>query len=239
MAKIFGTPSPYLQERSIHYLSKSTLVAFGGLAIVYVLVQTLPLYPNKTLGLLVTSIFILAIAIPAYKFYKEDDITSENYYRGRKGESIILEELKKLPDEFRVFCDVKIQHPYNIDFLVAGPTGIFTVEVKSHSGKIDYENGRITIDGFVPKEKDFLRQAKGEAGSVAGFLKEKMSDDYFVLPALVFSSPKTTMRFGLKPVDDVFVVGRGFLQELIRSSHGQQYSEATLLELESALAQLI
>lgn len=238
MAKVFGTPSPYLRERSIHYLSKSTLIAFGGLAIVYVLAQTLPLYPNKTLGLLATSIFILVIAIPAYKFYQEDDVTSENYYRGRKGESIILEELKKLPDEFRVFCDVKIQHPYNIDFLVAGPTGIFTVEVKSHSGKIGYENGRITINSFVPKEKDFLRQAKGEAGSVADYLKEKLLKDYWISPVLVFSNPKTTLHFGLKPIDDVFVVGRGFLLSLLQLGE-RRLSEENLLELDSILSQMV
>lgn len=234
MAKIFGTPSPYLRERSIHYLSKSTLIAFGSLAIAYVLVQALPLYPNKALGLLATGIFILAVAIPAYKFYKEDDITSENYYRGRKGESVVLEELKKLPDEFRVFCDVKIQHPYNIDFLVTGPTGIFTLEVKSHSGKIDYENGRVTINGLVPKEKDFLRQAKGEAGSVADYLREKVPGNHWVYPVLVFSNSNATMHFGLKPVEDVLIVGRRFLLSLLQSGEGR-VTESGLQEAERAL----
>lgn len=238
MAKIFGTPSPYLRERSIHYFSKSTLIAFGGLAIAYVLVQALPLYPNKALGLLVTSVFILAIAIPAYKFYKEDDITSENYYRGRKGESVVLEELKKLPGEFRVFCDVKIQHPYNIDFLVTGPTGIFTLEVKSHSGKIDYENGRVTVNDLVPKEKDFLRQAKGEAGSVADSLREKVPGNHWVYPVLVFSNSNATMHFGLKPVDDVFVVGRGFLLSLLQSGE-RRLSEESLSELDPILSQMM
>lgn len=239
MAKIFGIPSPYLREKSLHHLYKSVLMALGGFAIVLILLQAQSFYPNKMIGFLITYILIAVLAVLAYRFYKEDDATSDNYFRGRKGEDIILKELKKLPDEFRVFCDVKIQHPYNIDFLVAGPTGIFTVEVKSHSGKIGHENGRITINSFVPKEKDFLRQAKGEAGSVAGFLKEKMNGDHFVYPVLVFSSPNVTMHFGLKPVEDVFVVGRGFLQELIRNSRGQQYSEADLIKLENALTQLI
>jgi hypothetical protein len=238
MAKVFGKPSPYLREKSLHHLYKSVLMALGGFAIALILLQAQSSYPNKTIGFLITYTLIVILAVLSYRFYKEDDTTSDNYFRGRKGESIILEELKKLPDTFRVFCDVKIQHPYNIDFLVAGPTGIFTVEVKSHSGKIGYENGRITINSLVPKEKDFLRQAKGEAGSVAEYLKEKTGVDYWVSPVLVFSSPSVAMHFGLKPVGDVFVVGRGFLQELIRSSRGQQYSEATLLELESTLAQL-
>lgn len=239
MAKVFGTPSPYLRERSIHYLSKSTLIVFGGLAIVYVLVQTLPLYPNKTLGLLVTSIFILAIAIPAYKFYKEDDITSENYYRGRKGESIILEELKKLPNEFRVFCDVKIQHPYNIDFVVAGPTGIFTVEVKSHSGEIGYENGKITINGFVPKEKDFLKQAKGEAKSVSEYLGENAGIDHWVRPVLVFSDSDARMHFGLNPVDGVFVVQKGFLLKVFLENQKKTMMDETLSKAEDHFNALV
>lgn len=238
MAKIFGIPSPYLREKSLHHLYKSILMALGGFAIALILLQAQSFYPNKTIGFLVTYVLIAVLAVLAYKFYKEDDTTSDNYFRGRKGESIILEELRKLPDEFRVFCDVKIQHPYNIDFLVAGPTGIFTIEVKSHFGEIGYENGRITIDSLVPKEKDFLRQAKGEAGSVADYLKEKLPKDSWISPVLVFSNPKTTLHFGLKPVDDVFVVGRGFLQELLRSSHGQQYPETALLELENFLIQL-
>lgn len=238
MAKIFGIPSPYLREKSLHHLYKSVLMALGGFAIALILLQAQSFYPNKTIGFLVTYVLIAVLAVLAYKFYKEDDTTSDNYFRGRKGESIILEELRKLPDAFRVFCDVKIQHPYNIDFLVAGPTGIFTVEVKSHSGKIDYENGRITIDGFIPKEKDFLRQAKGEAGSVAGFLKEKMNDDYFVLPALVFSNQNATMHFGLKPIDGVYVVGKKFLLSLLQANT-QKHDESELLELEKVLVQLI
>ena len=239
MAKIFGTPSPYLRERSIYYLSKSTLIAFGGLAIVYVLAQTLPLYPNKTLGLLITSIFILAIAIPAYKFYKEDDITSENYYRGRKGESIILEELKKLPDEFRVFCDIKIVPLYNIDFLVAGPTGLFTVEVKSHSGVIGYANEKITINGSVPKEKDFLKQAKAEAKSISEYLEKEIGADHWVSPVLAFSNLGAKMHFGLNPVGGVFVVQKGFLLKVFLENKREAMAKETLLKIEDKLDGLI
>lgn len=186
----------------------------------------------------INSILIVVIAVLAYKYYKEDDRISENYYRGRKGENIILEELRKLPDEFRVFCDVKINSPYNIDFIVIGPAGIFVIEVKSHAGTVGYEKGKITINDLVPREKDFIKQAKGEAGSVSTYLREKTNIDYWVNPVLTFSNPKAYMHFGLKPVDEVFVVQRNFLLSLL-DSQKQQYSEDTLSELEKTLSQLI
>ncbi len=163
----------------------------------------------------------------------------ESYYRGRKGESIIFEELKKLPDGFRVFCDIKIAPPYNIDFLVAGPTGIFTVEVKSHPGAIGYADGKITINNLVPKEKDFLKQAKGEAKSISEYLKKKIGTDHWVSPVLAFSNPGAKMHFGLNPVDGVVVVQRGFLLKLLLGASGQQLQETALLDSERSLLQLM
>lgn len=214
-------------------------MALGGFSMILILLQAQSIYPNKTIGFLLTYTSIVVLAVLAYKFYKEDDRTSDSYYRGRRGESVILEELKKLPAEFRVFCDVKIQPPYNIDFVVAGPTGVFIIEVKSHAGKIDYQNSRISINGLVPQEKDFLKQAKGEARSVADYLKNKAVNISWVHSILAFSHPSATLRFGLKPLDDVFVVGRSFLRKLIQQPRGPQHPEGTLLELEKVLIPLV
>lgn len=179
------------------------------------------------------------MGVPAYRFYKEDDVTSESYYRGRKGESIIFEELKKLPDEFRVFCDIKIAPPYNIDFLVAGPTGIFTIEAKSHSGAIGYADGKITINGFVPKEKDFLKQAKGEARSISEYLKKETGADHWVRPVLVFSSPDAKMHFGLNPVDGVFVVQNRFLLKIFLENQKKTIIDEALSKVEDRLNALV
>lgn len=234
MAKIIGKPSPYLRQMSLHHLYRSTLIFLGTLSTILILIQAQSYYPNRIIGLVATYFPMTVLIILAYRFYKEDDKASDNYYRGRKGEGIILEELKRLPDEFRVLCDVKIHPPYNIDYVVLGPTGIFTVEVKSHSGNIEYENGRITINGEVPKEKDFLRQAKSEAQAVSDFLKQRMSHQNWVNPVLVFSSAAAKMRFGLKSVDGVLVVGKGFLLSLLQSGAGK-IGESDLLEIEKAI----
>lgn len=236
MAKIYGKPSHYLRERSMHFMNKATLMAFGGLAIIYLLSQSVTSYPSRLIGFIVSYTLIAIAAVLVYKFYKEDDRISENYYRGRMGEKEIFEELSKLPDEFRVFCDVSIHPPYNIDFVVLGPTGIYTIEAKSHQGEVWYTGGKITINGSIPEEKDFLRQSKAEALSVNAFLKDKTGNDHFVIPVLAFS--RATMRFGLHPLDGVYVIGRGFLLQLLRTVRKQSYSEEKLSELEAVLRPL-
>lgn len=238
MAKVFGIPSPHLRKKSLHHLYRAVLMAFGGFSMMLILLQAQSLYPNPMLGFLMTYTSIVVLAVLGYKFYREDDAVSENYYRGRKGESAILEELQKLPDPFRVFCDVTTQPPYNIDFVVIGPTGIFTVEAKSHAGQVGYADGRITINGAAPQEKDFLKQAKSEALSVADALKGKVSDQPWVYPVIAFSHPSAIPRFGLTPVDGVFVVGKAFLTKLLIEPRPQSYSEETVLELEHALESL-
>lgn len=234
MAKIIGEPSPYLRKMSLHHLYRSVLISLGALSTILILLQAQSYYPNWIVGFVATYFFIAVLVVLAYRFYKEDDKASDDYYRGRRGEGIILEELKKLPDGFHVLCDVKIHSPYNIDYVVLGPTGIFTVEVKSHSGEIGYENGRVTINGKVPKEKDFLRQAKSEAQAISDFLKERVNRQYWVTPVLVFSNVAATMRFGLKPVDGVSVVGKGFLLPLLQSGEAK-ITESDLLMVEGTL----
>jgi hypothetical protein len=238
MAKVFGKPSAFLREKSLHHLYKSTLMICGAFAMILILIQAQSFYPNKIFGFVFTYTCMVVLLILAYKFYKEDDIISDNYYRGRKGEHIIFKELTKLSDKFSIFCDVKIRHPYNIDFVVLGPTGIFAIEVKSHAGKINYANGKITINNIIPREKDFIKQAKGEAGSVADYLKEKTNTDYWIDPVLAFSNPKALMYFGLKPTDNVFVVQKDFLLKLI-DSNKQRYSNNNLADIENILKQLI
>jgi len=51
----------------------------------------------------------------------------------------------------------------NIDHILVGPKGVFTLEVKSHRGTVTFENGTLLRDGIEFK-KDFLKQAWAESG---------------------------------------------------------------------------
>jgi len=125
--------------------------------------------------------------------------------------------LKKLSDDYSVFYNVNLYDRGNIDFVVLGPCGLIAIEVKSHSGNITFENGRLLRNGYPFKEKDFMVQVTNEALSLKHFLKEKIQKDIFVNPIIVFSSKHANEKFGLNPINNVFVVQKEYLIKLIES----------------------
>jgi hypothetical protein len=91
------------------------------------------------------------------------------------------------------------------------------IEVKSHSGNITFENGRLLRNGHPFKEKDFIAQVKNEVSGLKHFLKEKIQKDIFVKRVIVFSNKYAKMKFGLNPINNVFVVQKDYLIKLIES----------------------
>lgn len=74
-------------------------------------------------------------------------------YRGAYGEIKVLTELEKLDDLYHVFCDASISlkdyvsykgnrnlKSAQMDFIVAGPTGFFIIEVKNWSDSFKYNH---------------------------------------------------------------------------------------------------
>jgi len=82
-------------------------------------------------------------------------------YRGAYGELEVLDELKKLDNSYYVFCDAKITlrdyvtykgnrnlKSAQMDFVVAGPTGFFIIEVKNWSDRT-----KLNHHGLSPYEQ--------------------------------------------------------------------------------------
>lgn len=215
MAQIFGEKSKYLI--GMDYLHKIGAVLLY-LILLY-LIYSLKFNFSKT-----TSLFgILLITLIYFALFKwlERDITNYlqiafNYRTGRKAEYEIVNELKTgLPDDFLVFQDVKLnKEKGNIDLVVIGKTGIFAIEVKSHKGKITFENNKLLHNGFE-FEKNLLNQAMGNALELNKYLISATGKDFFVHPVLVFESEKAFMRFGFNKIKNVNVVQKSFLLELI------------------------
>src|SRR3989344_640457 len=147
------------------------------------------------------------------------------FYYGMKGEGAIFYELLKLSNSYVVFQDISMETA-NIDFAVIGPTGIFTIEVKSHAGVISFYKY-----GWLKKH---LWQAKGQALFLHNFFLEKIKKDYFINPMLVFSSFRARLKFGLKPQDNVIIVQKKFLIKAIMAP-SEVLSEREIKELEDLL----
>jgi len=87
----------------------------------------------------------------------------------------------------------------NIDHILVGPKGIFTVEVKSHRGTVTFDNGNLLRDG-EPFEKDFLKQAWAECFVVREILAKWEIKKPSADPLIIFSNAFVKVRDGAKGV---------------------------------------
>jgi hypothetical protein len=122
-----------------------------------------------------------------------------------------------LPDDYIIFYDVNLFSRNNIDFVILGSCGVLAIEVKSHKGRITFNDGKLLINGFEFKKGNPIKQVKENALDLNYYLKEKIKKDIFVTPILVFSNKYTSMRFGLKTINNAYIIQKYFLLKLIYS----------------------
>lgn len=110
---------------------------------------------------------------------------------GRDGERTVGQELEKLRAMgYRIYHDF-IADGFNIDHIVIGPTGIFTVETKTFrkpkdpQATIGYDGHVITVPG-MKLDRDPIVQARAEADHIRKWVKEYANRNAPVRPAVVF-----------------------------------------------------
>lgn len=59
------------------------------------------------------------------------------YAAGSRGETQVLDWLRELPDSYHVFTNVRVHERMEADAVVAGPAGLFLVEVKNYAGGLE------------------------------------------------------------------------------------------------------
>ena len=95
------------------------------------------------------------------------------WYRGAQGEIEVGTILSRLPPEWRVFHALPIgKAGADIDHLVLGPGGIFTINTKHHRGKkIWIAERSFLVNG---QKQPYLRNSKFEATRVTKMLQARM-----------------------------------------------------------------
>ena len=98
------------------------------------------------------------------------------WYRGAQGEIEVGRILSRLPSELRVFHALPVGTAgADIDHLVLGPSGIFTINTKHHRGKkIWVAGGSFQING---QTQAYLRNSKFEATRVTKMLQKRMPQE--------------------------------------------------------------
>lgn len=230
MAAFYGRPSRYLN-------ANKTISKYGTLAylIYFIIIIGIILWRLTIASFSLPAIFAIAlvfgpILLVTDSLMRKEESLMYKFRSGLVGEKIIGDELKKLDASYTVFQDVNLPgRTENIDFVVVGPTGIHSIEVKNHRGKVGYNGNELTLNAR-PFEKDFLRQSMREATSLNDFLATTGLRNVFVNPILVFSNRFTEVRFGIQPIKKVRVIQYRWLIRMI-TSDPRTYPDQRVIDL--------
>ncbi len=122
--------------------------------------------------------------------------------KGLEGEQILGKFLEEqlMPYKYQVIHDLVCKNgekTFNIDHVVIGPTGIFSIETKywkkpeGPDHKIFYDGKKILVDGKAP-DRDPLVQAIAGARTVQDILELRTGKSYTVQPIVAFLGWYTT-----------------------------------------------
>lgn len=172
-------------------------------------------------GIIIASIicFVAFKVIQSQEKQNRKDITKNNntWGIGSEAESIVGKSLSQLTQEYKVIEDLNTGHG-NIDYIVIGPTGILTIEVKATKGSISYSNEQLCINGS-PLERDYLGQAEAERYWVFRELNQHFSRQYNVTGLLEFPYSHINKSTIKGPVRENIWIGEGsFHHYLIKNS---------------------
>jgi hypothetical protein len=162
-------------------------------ALFFVLVAALEWFryfrPQSPSPLMYTVVAVAGLGFATYRLYRAWP-RLHALKLGRDGEKAVGQFLESLRERgYRVFHDV-IGGNFNLDHVLIGPAGVFTVETKTHSkpggdARVTFDGETIRIDGFEP-DRDPVIQAKAQASWLRELLAESTGRKFAVSSAIVF-----------------------------------------------------
>jgi Holliday junction resolvase-like predicted endonuclease len=215
MAKLYGNARGYGFWMERVAACASAVWSLFGVAVLWLLFAVNRRHLLDPLSLLIIAVMYGPILFIIYRQYRKEEGNRLAFFHGNRGEELVRDELSKLPDGYTIFGDVVVSSGRgNVDFIVVGPTAVCTVEVKSNWGGITYTDGQLTCNDRSFNGKSILKQAKAEALAVQYYLREKLGTSIAVQPIVAFSG-NVHIKFGKKPIEDVVVIQKRWLREVI------------------------
>lgn len=113
-----------------------------------------------------------------------------NLEQGRDGERSVGQQLETLHAQgFKVLHDIPSGRG-NVDHILIGPKGIFTIETKTISkpegqAEIHYDGNVVVVNGIAP-DRNPIVQAKAESWWLHGLIEERTGKSFFVRPVVVY-----------------------------------------------------
>jgi hypothetical protein len=130
--------------------------------------------------------------------------------RGAEGEEEVARRLRRLPDDWLALHDLPIgDRGANVDHLVIGPGGVFTLNTKNLSGKVWVGGETFLVNGH---RTDYVRKSRWESQRVARALSARLPNVH-VHGVVVVMTPELVVRSQPR---DVSVVGRLRIEKWLR-----------------------
>ena len=139
---------------------------------------------------------------------------ARSWYLGALGEIVVAEKLEHLGEGWHVINAVPVgAGGSDIDHVVIGPTGVFTINTKAHANKKVWAAGQaLRINGF---RQDYIRNSQYEAARASKLLSSAVGRPIWVTPLIVMVGV-SELNYGVKrPAVDV-VTSRGIVRNLRR-----------------------
>jgi hypothetical protein len=176
----------------------------------------------------------IIVVIPLLLIFGLIKRRANSFLLGQEGENDIDKELSNLRSDYISILNGLDTDKGNIDKIVIGPTGVWTLEVKSHKGHITFD-GQSLVRNNQPLEKNFLDQAYAEAMTLHELIKLKLNIDISIQPVVVFSSKYAKVRLGLNKYKGVYVIQKAWLNKLITETPVQNLTESIRIDIKNAL----
>jgi hypothetical protein len=146
--------------------------------------------PRPPMPWLFTGLFAATVAFFIYRVIRTRR-TLVRLKQARDGERAVGQYLERLrTDGYEVFHDV-IGEGFNLDHVVIGPAGVFTIETKCYSkpasgpAEISFDGEQVAIGGWQPDRNPVI-QARAQAGWLRALLRETTGRDFSIMPVIVY-----------------------------------------------------
>lgn len=193
-----------------NYLLKNIFLGSIGLVILMIVIFSTSILAKYSL-IVEISVIGLVLLIFGRLFRR-----TNNFASGYIGESDIDQEIRKIGKDFLYISEGFDTGKGNIDKIVVGPTGVWTLEVKSHPGNITFDGQKLLRNGSE-LEKDFLKQAYAEAKTLQENIRAGLGLEIPVQSAVIFS--RARLRLGLGKYMGVYVIHKAWLSKLLTETH--------------------
>jgi len=148
-------------------------------------------FSNQKPNPLVYSAFAIAlIAFAVWRIYRLRPIL-RNLHQGIEGEKAVGQFLERLRERgYQVFHDV-VGDNFNVDHVLIGPGGVFTIETKTWSksargeARIGFDGEQLTRNGKLPERAPIV-QARAQSTWLKGLLNESSGRKVEVHPVVLF-----------------------------------------------------